>query len=225
MAPRIALALALAVACLGAGAAADEEAARALPRLPQQFAAKVTTIAHLVDRSKEYPPWRKVMHVRFDAVNKLASAQIEEGHDAGKLFIRRYDEKWEYAVRGGKYPGCERAYLSEEMPEAALPGALAFQGIVDIDGVRCEHWAASAIFSNWHVYVTEDGHVPRRVVDVFPDGTAEGEKVMTYEFEDVQLGPQDAADFALPEPYTHKTCERQIGGFPYIHAFLHFIRF
>mmetsp|Transcript_17296 Transcript_17296/g.65917 ORF Transcript_17296/g.65917 Transcript_17296/m.65917 type:complete len:248 (-) Transcript_17296:100-843(-) len=197
---------------------------RPLPELPQQFSATVTTIAHLVDQTQDYPPWRKIMNVRFDYEAKLASAQIEEGHDAGKLFIRRYDQKWEYMIASGKFPTCERAYLTEEMPAAELSAKLEFQGLVDLDGVSCEHWKAADLFANWHVFVTEEGHVPRRVVDEFPNGD-ENIKVMTYEFENVQLGPQDSAAFELPAPYTHKSCERQIGGYPYIHAFLHFVRF
>jgi hypothetical protein len=31
--------------------------------------------------------------------------------------------------------------------------------------------------------------------------------------------------FELPAPWEHAACERQVGGFPYLHVFHYFVRF
>ena len=37
--------------------------------------------------------------------------------------------------------------------------------------------------------------------------------------------PKDKNIFEIPSGYTHETCENYVGGYPYLHAFLHFLRF
>lgn len=49
--------------------------------------------------------------------------------------------------------------------------------------------------------------------------------LLTYDLENVTLGPQRTADFAIPDGYTHRDCERSVSGFPYIHAFHYYLRF
>ena len=211
------------VACARSAAGAAEGADRSVIPLPTQFSATVTTTAHLVDTSKDYPPARKVMRVLYDKEKLVAAATIVEGHDEGKTFLRRYDEKREYMVRGGPFPTCQRAYLGEDMPPPELPGTAERLGIEHIGGVACTHWVIEGLYSTVHVYLTVDG-VPRRVVDEYEEDGSRT-PVMTTDFTDVRLGPQDMSAFALPAPYAHETCHRQIGGFPYIHAFHYFIRF
>ena len=47
----------------------------------------------------------------------------------------------------------------------------------------------------------------------------------TYEFQNMKIGQPPDSFFQLPEQYTHESCDRQVGGFPYIHAFLHYLKF
>lgn len=58
----------------------------------RQFSADVEVTAHLVDREVNYPPWLTRMHIDYDHEQGLAKAIISQGHQAGKLFIRRYDQ-------------------------------------------------------------------------------------------------------------------------------------
>ena len=37
-----------------------------------------------------------------------------QGYEEGKTFYRRYDNKYEYMVRGDPYPECQRSYLGEK---------------------------------------------------------------------------------------------------------------
>ena len=57
------------------------------------------------------------------------------------------------------------------------------------------------------------------------EGGGNSQPLMTYDLKDVVLGPPDDQLFELPQPYTHKQCQRQAGGFPYIHAFHWYLRF
>ena len=72
---------------LAGGLAATASAA--IPAFPLQFVATVETTAHLVDKSKPYPPWKKRVRLAYDYINKRARADVLEGLDAGKNFTRR----------------------------------------------------------------------------------------------------------------------------------------
>ena len=66
--------------------------------------------------------------------------------------------------------------------------------------------------------------MPIRLTDEsVQDGTAT--PLMTYDFKNFKQGAQDASKFELPSPYTHKKCTRNVGGFPYLHAFHWYLRF
>lgn len=156
---------------------------------------------------------------------KRAHAVVEKGFDEGKTFIRRYDDKKEYMIRGGKYPTCERAYLGETMPLPTLPETSTFQGYETVEGVRCEHWMDDVVTNRVHIYVEAEGQrLPRRLTD---EAVMDGESVplMTYDWHDLKVQEPSSSIFDLPEPYTHKSCTRQIGGFPYLHAFHWYLRF
>lgn len=36
---------------------------------------------------------------------------------------------------------------------------------------------------------------------------------------------QNITNFNIPDGYAHKECMRNVGGFPYIHAFHYYLRF
>ena len=57
------------------------------------------------------------------------------------------------------------------------------------------------------------------------EGGGEATPLMTYDLLALeQVAPAESV-FDLPAPWEHKTCERQVGGFPYLHVFHHFVRF
>ena len=156
----------------------------------------------------------------------------QEGFDAGKTFLRRYDNKSEYMVRGGEYAECQRSYLGETMPPPVLPASLKYAGLDDLEGIgQCEHWIEELGISRVHVWVSLLGEtrVPVRLTD---EQVLSGESVplMTYDWKDVKIGPPAASSsapntFSVPEPWGWRTCSRNIGGFPYLHIFHHYLRF
>lgn len=91
-------------------------------------------------QTKEYPPWKRVIDVVYDFEGKRARADIKEGFEAGRTYIRRYDtvrtlalrpeclcscgrrlltpvpvvlQKRDYMIKSGEFADCERAYLGE----------------------------------------------------------------------------------------------------------------
>jgi hypothetical protein len=48
---------------------------------------------------------------------------------------------------------------------------------------------------------------------------------MTWELKGLVVGPPNEAIFDIPAPYGFRTCQRNIGGFPYLHLFHHHLRF
>ncbi|GLE05489.1 hypothetical protein PINS_up014512 [Pythium insidiosum] len=87
--------LALVLVCLAcvlhAATAVATSVGREPPVLPRQFQAELAIVSHLTDPRQSYPPSRREMRVLYDYDNKLARADVLEGHDAGKSFVRRYD--------------------------------------------------------------------------------------------------------------------------------------
>ena len=108
--------------------------------LPAQFEAQLTTTAHLVDGSLGYPPRHRRVHIWYDAPSGRARADVSEGFDAGKSFVRLYGAKREYMVRSGEFPTCQRAYLGDSMPDRAFPASAVYVGAATIDGVERDHW-------------------------------------------------------------------------------------
>ncbi|CAM9450145.1 unnamed protein product, partial [Chrysoparadoxa australica] len=189
---------------------------------PLQFTGDVEVTAHMVDRSKSYPPWLKKVKVDYDYNAGQAKAIVVEGLDSGKTFIRRYDTKREYMIQGGDFPVCRRSYLGEEMPLPEFPSQAVFQGTEDIDGSLCHHWLIEHGPSRVHVYSEVDTKLPRRVTD---EVTIAVEPLMTYDFYNLSVGAAKPEAFELPHPYTHEDCGFVVSGFPYLHLFHHYFRF
>lgn len=66
--------------------------ARSTPQLPRQFRAEVQVLSHLTDPRQEYPPSMGRMKVQYDFDQQLAQAEMLQGYNAGKTFVRRYDQ-------------------------------------------------------------------------------------------------------------------------------------
>ena len=82
-----------------------------LPIFPLQLSAKIEITAHLIDPDNEYPPRIRKLKIYYDYINKVARADIEEGYEAEKTYIRRYDQKNEYMIRYPPINDCKRSYL------------------------------------------------------------------------------------------------------------------
>ena len=201
-----------------------------LPSFPDQFSATLVTIAHQVDKTRDYPPWKQVLHIDYDFPGGRARINATEGFHAGKLFLRRYDTKREYMIRGGDFAECQRSYLGEDMPKSTVRNSPAsFQGWEVLpDGPLAEHWVEDRGRQRLHIYITGDGgqRVPYQLIDEYLANGKEGqlsEPVMTYTFHNMSVSEPAETAFGLPTPYSHKTCNREIGGQPYLHLFSAFL--
>lgn len=208
----------------------------AFPTLPLQFSGIVLMTANLINEDEEYPPRLRKLRVDYDFVAGKVKSTVLTGYHAGRTYIRRYDIKKEYMIRDtGISPECRRAYLGEPMPEPGFLGDqrhFQFLGIETVGGGVCvgkpetetcvaDHWAYDAGDSRVHLWAvrTATTSVPVRLRNehLGPGGTAVS--LMTYEFHGLRLSPPSRASFDIPSPHSHNSCERHIGGFPYIHAF------
>ena len=124
---------------------------------------------------------------------------MKQGYDEGKTFLRRYDNKSEFMIRGPPYPECVRSYLGERMPPPVFPDPFELVGSDDIDGAACEHWVDDLGVNRVHLWMcpalpgsggAEGLMVPRRLTDEqVVDGVEESIPLMTYDWLDLKLGP------------------------------------
>ena len=172
------------------------------------------------------------MRLWYDHEGGKAAVDISEGLDAGKAYIRRYDEKKEYMIRSGEFPVCRRSYLGEEMPVPTYPPvdseATIFVGMVEIDGVPCQHWLRDdGPGSKVNFFIENERLVPRRLTDVMVGEEGEAVPLMSYDFIGLELGirEDELGVFTLPPPYVHDECEFHVGGYGYLHVFHYWLRF
>jgi hypothetical protein len=165
------------------------------------------------------------MSIHYDYLHKLARADIEEGYEAAKTYYRHYDTNNEYMVRHAPIGDCKRAYLGEVMPFPDIPQTK-HMGRVVVDDVTCEHYVHTSSDAVSHIYIAINSGIPVKLTQSTIDPvTHEEEEVLTYRYLNVVLGAPDKSLFELPESHTHDTCERTVGGFPYLHVFHYFVRF
>lgn len=193
--------------------------------LATRFRATVRVIAEQADRSKDYPPWLREIEVLYDADSGRAQANVLQGYDKGKTFLRRYDEKREYMYKGGNYPACERASLREPMPVPALPETAILQGDEMVGDRLCHHWVNEQFNEVVHIYVDQATRLPVKLEVLWAEADNQLVKMMTYEFLNATTDPIPESEFTLPEPWAHDKCTRNQAGFPYLHLFHHYLRF
>lgn len=206
--------------------ARNDQVEQETPWLPLQFSAEVEITSHLVDPAQEYPARTRRLWVHYDYTNQLARADIVEGYEEGKTYIRRYDQKREYMIVFDEHGGeCQRAYLGESMPVPALPSVLKYQGIQQIEDQACRHWLHETDLERIHYYDTAEApHRPVRVMDEsLWDGTPT--PMLSFEFKRIKLERPQLERFHLPSDHTHDQCLRTSSGFPYLEVFNQFIRF
>ncbi|KAK1934674.1 hypothetical protein P3T76_011283 [Phytophthora citrophthora] len=198
--------------------------ARIPPVLPRQFQAEVQVLSHLTDPRQDYPPSRGRMKIQYDFDQQLARAEMLEGYNAGKTFVRRYDQKQEFMVKSGEFRKCERAYLGDAMPAPEIPFVQEFVALESVRGKVCEHWVHTHENVRVHVYSDVASSVPIRLTE---ENVIDGQAMMllTFDLVNVHVGPQNVSSFVIPDGYERSECIRNVGGFPYIHAFHHYLRF
>lgn len=194
------------------------------PMFRSNFRANFTIIAHLVDKTLEYPPWKRCVEVWYDAPRSRSKAYIHAGLEANKTFMRLHGQEDEYAFRTDDYAECRRSILVEPMPAMEAPAALRLH--------RRDHWYADRpvykfVSRTTHeriiMLVDKDTGVPIHVSTEFRND-GRWELVMTWQLDAMSGEPVTDADFRLPPPFTHETCELVLGGWPSVHVFHHFLR-
>lgn len=198
-------------------------------------------------QSLKYPPWKSTMELLYDGQQRRARLQVFSGLNEGKTYYRLFDRKKEYMITGGSMPDCVREYLAEKMPVPKLPDGLAqldSSQDLDIDGVSCSAWEVSLEdgLEIVRVWADKQSGVVLRLTDFGEvDATGTMGPLMTYTLSNVRLfpdaGSSDAetadasapggglapARFDLPDPWTHNTCDRQVGGQPWLHLLHHYL--
>jgi hypothetical protein len=152
-----------------------------------------------------------------------ARAEIEAGYEAAKIYIRRYDTNQEYMVRLPPINDCKRSYLGEVMPFPDIPDSRFVKEEV-INGVDCNYFLHEDFETRVHIYLDSRTGAPVRLLTESVEDDV-SIPLLTYDYSDVVLGPPAESWFTLPSPYSHDTCDRHVGGFPYLHVFHYFIKF
>ena len=91
------------------------------PYFPLQLSSSLQITASLIDKDNEYPPRIRTMKFYYDYTNKRARIDIDEGYEAKKTYIRRYDNDEEYMIRPLPIDDCKYSYLGEIMPYPDIP--------------------------------------------------------------------------------------------------------
>ena len=164
--------------------------------------------------------------------------------------IRRYDNENEYMMRHSTINDCKRSYLGETMPFPEvflqfeyqcliyerliswrlsflllkIPVGAKFVNTEVVNGLDCNHFSYEDFDIIVHMYFSKNDGAPVKLIQ---ESTANGVStpLLTFDFSDVEIGPMSEQLFELPEPYSHSSCERHLGGFPYLHVFHYFVRF
>ena len=156
-------------------------------------------------------------------VGGVARAEIADGYEAAKVYIRNFGTDNEYMIRLPPIEDCKRSYLADVMPYPEILNNR-FLMVEVIDGVSCNHFLHEDFETQVHMYFDSTNGAPVRLVhESVENGVCT--TLMTYDYSAVVLGPSSAETFKIPDPHTHINCTRHNGGFPYIHIFHYFVRF
>lgn len=191
---------------------------------PLQFSAEITITVPLLSNEVPYPPKVQVKQVYYDYLNKRARADISEGYEAAKTYIRRYDHKDEYMVRKPPIGDCKRSYLGEKMPFPEFPEETKFLDVVDVQTTMCNCFVFTDGDVRVRMYMDKSNGAPVKLVEEFEENGL-WNTMLQYDFANVVLGEPQPSLFELPEPHSRGSCDRHVAGFPYIHAFHYFVRF
>lgn len=203
----------------------DESPAPIIAEFPLQFSANIQITSHLVAPDSDYPPQTRRMTVYYDYIAKKARADIEAGYEAAKIYIRVYGDKAEYMFRLPPISDCKRSYLNEEMPYPDISFAV-FQKQEEVNSELCNYFLIHEDNVRIHIYISVALGAPVRLIEEeFENGVST--PLLTYNFDSVVLRAPPEKWF-LPEEIDRKsksTCDRHVGGFPYLHIFHYYVRF
>ena len=215
-----------------------QQDATPVARFPLQFSANLTITSNQLSPELEYPPRTRRLQLHYDYPAQRARADIAEGYEAAKMYIRRYDLKKEYMVRHAPIGDCKRSLLTERMSFPILPAALGFVKFDRVEGRKCSYFLQDEEQQRVHAYFDAATGAPVRLIQ---EDTAEGQStpMLTYDFADVVLAE---GLFSLPAReaaavgsggggggseavWDDASCDRHVAGFPYLHVWHYYVKF
>jgi len=123
--------------------------------------------------------------IYYDYIQKRARADIEEGYEAAKTYIRKYDDSNEYMVRYPPIDDCKRSYLGVNMPFPDISAAY-YENIETISGTECYHYIHEDFESIVHIYMSVIDNKPVRLIqESIENGVSTA--LMTYDYSFVSL--------------------------------------
>lgn len=206
------------------------------PTMPRRFHANISTVAHLIDETRDYPPRHRLMEVWYDGVGPrlAAKVRVHSGFEENKTFLRDWASRDEYCFRDDQYAECRRSFLAEPMPLHAFPAGLLRlrKGLYTVtrrDGseVPCRQWVGTDGDERVRLFAHRESFEPVRLrTEYFYEGRWDA--VMSWTVERLLLDDLDDETFALPEPWagggSHDACKRVMGGWPQLHLLSHYLR-
>ncbi|KAL1496092.1 hypothetical protein AB1Y20_014718 [Prymnesium parvum] len=206
-----------------------------LPQPQRRFTARVETIAHQLNASSEYPPYKRYLTVHYDFEQRRARFDYDPlPHMPPKSFVRRYDLGFEWMVMEiQSQKECQKSKLREAMPMPRYPDHFVYLGQTHVRGQLCDHWRENhgeetveyfeSTATGYPVRMTTEAVeslLPKRVTT----------PLMTYDFFLFNAEPPDeevfkmkssssSPIFATDASVSIGDCERVVQdmGFPYIH--------
>ena len=197
-------------------------------KFPLQCSFNVTITANQVsDAENAFPPRVRTIGVYYDYVNKRGRADIQEGYEAAKVYLRRYEEgvDMEYMVRLPPIDDCKRSNLLDVMPYPLIPDTnFVKQMACPGGGQQCDYFLCTDYDTKVHIYMDSSTGAPVQLVQ-----EAEVDKqdvpMLTYDYHDVVLGAPDKSHFELASLDKQvEDCDLHAGGFPYLHLFHYFVK-
>lgn len=196
---------------------------------PMQLSCHIRIMSHLLENglTDEYPPRERHMDLVYDYPNRRARIDLEEGFEASKFYIRRYDLQSEFMIRLPPISDCKRAYLGTLMPPPLIPLDHVFVGKVQLNEITVDYYLLEEMYSRFHMYFKEDSNIPVQLVHESMELDGSSVPLLTYDYSNITLSEPPESIFELPEEYSsdNKTkCVLHSAGFPYIHVFHYFVK-
>jgi len=187
------------------------------PTFPTSFTATVTITSNLLPLDTTYPPRTKTIHLAYSL--PLATVKVTT---QGRTYVRSYQTSTEYLLKTAPHPSCHRSHLPTTIPAPILPH-LVYVNDELVNGVIAEHYVHETTLSRVHMYFRRGLPVSLVHEEFHGDKLV---RIMTYDYSDVKTvkdGEWEEEQFGI-DGYDHDECELDVGGYPYVHLFHHYLR-
>ena len=119
--------------------------------------------SHQIPETSTYPLRHRDLKLVYDGVNKRVLSSSSHEY---KTYIRRYDIKEEYMIRGGEFPTCKRAYLREDLPLVNFGNDFQETNeIIYIENVPFKVFLKDSVTSLIIIYVNSLLNIPFKLIE------------------------------------------------------------